>query len=377
MGTPLITVFVRHSEGCKYAEDEFSKRCQCRKHFRWTQDGKQYRRQAGTRSWTEAEEAKQRLADELAGRTPAAEKKGKMIGDAVAVFIQDKQVQGVSGDVIGKYTRELARMQRYCEAQGVLTVQRIDRELMTGFCSGWASVYPSTMTRSKVRERLRGFFRYCFEAQWIERVPALPKITVDSVPTLPLTPEQFAGLLAAIPEAVKRPYNQARARSLYLLMRWSGLAIQDALTLPKTSIKKDAEKGYYRVVTSRQKTGVHVSVPIAAPVAEEILATPNDSDAFIFWDGKVLIETHTRKFTRYYVRPVFEKAGLLGDGFMTSHRLRDTFAVDLLEKGVPLEEVSKLLGHESIKTTEKHYAKWVKGRQDRLEALVVGTWDAA
>jgi integrase/recombinase XerD len=31
---------------------------------------------------------------------------------------------------------------------------------------------------------------------------------------------------------------------------------------------------------------------------------------------------------------------------MKSHRLRDTLAVDLLEKTVPLEEVSKLLGHE-------------------------------
>jgi site-specific recombinase XerD len=48
--------------------------------------------------------------------------------------------------------------------------------------------------------------------------------------------------------------------------------------------------------------------------------------------------------------------------------------VDLLQKGVPLEEVSKLLGHESIKTTEKHYAKWVKGRQDRLDSLVKATW---
>ena len=59
---------------------------------------------------------------------------------------------------------------------------------------------------------------------------------------------------------------------------------------------------------------------------------------------------------------------------MVSHRLRDTFAVDLLQKGVPLEEVSKLLGHESIKTTEKSYAKWVKGRQDRLDKLVIGSW---
>jgi integrase/recombinase XerD len=54
--------------------------------------------------------------------------------------------------------------------------------------------------------------------------------------------------------------------------------------------------------------------------------------------------------------------------------LRDTFAVDLLSKAVPLEEVSKLLGHESIKTTEKHYAKWVKATQDRLDTLVMNTW---
>jgi integrase len=61
---------------------------------------------------------------------------------------------------------------------------------------------------------------------------------------------------------------------------------------------------------------------------------------------------------------------------MVSHRLRDTFAVDLLQKGVPMEEVSKLLGHTSIRTTEKHYAKWMKGRQDRLDSLVIGTWAA-
>jgi integrase/recombinase XerD len=36
--------------------------------------------------------------------------------------------------------------------------------------------------------------------------------------------------------------------------------------------------------------------------------------------------------------------------------------------------VSKLLGHSSIKTTEKSYAPWVKARQDRFDSLVVATW---
>ena len=39
---------------------------------------------------------------------------------------------------------------------------------------------------------------------------------------------------------------------------------------------------------------------------------------------------------------------------------------------IPLEEVSKLLGHESIKTTERHYSKWMKGRQDRLGQSLYG-----
>jgi len=48
--------------------------------------------------------------------------------------------------------------------------------------------------------------------------------------------------------------------------------------------------------------------------------------------------------------------------------------VEWLNAGIPLEEVSRLLGHSSIRTTEKHYAPWVKSRQDRLDSLVVATW---
>lgn len=44
--TPLITIFVRHSAGCKYEGNEFAKRCDCRKWLRWTQYGTRYRRKA-------------------------------------------------------------------------------------------------------------------------------------------------------------------------------------------------------------------------------------------------------------------------------------------------------------------------------------------
>src|SRR5580704_15773336 len=107
MGIPLITIFVRHAADCKYAGDEFSKRCNCRKHFRWTQDGKQFRQKAGTRSWTEADEQKRRLEDQLAGRVPSGPTEGRTIADAIKVFKADKQNQGISDGVLKKYTREL------------------------------------------------------------------------------------------------------------------------------------------------------------------------------------------------------------------------------------------------------------------------------
>ena len=47
--------------------------------------------------------------------------------------------------------------------------------------------------------------------------------------------------------------------------------------------------------------------------------------------------------------------------------LRDTFAVEMLLAGVPLEQVSILLGHSSVKITQKHYAPWDRSRQAALD----------
>jgi integrase/recombinase XerD len=55
---------------------------------------------------------------------------------------------------------------------------------------------------------------------------------------------------------------------------------------------------------------------------------------------------------------------------------RDTFAAELLLAGVPLDQVSLLLGHASIKVTERHYAPFVKARQEQLEASARRAWAA-
>ena len=49
-----------------------------------------------------------------------------------------------------------------------------------------------------------------------------------------------------------------------------------------------------------------------------------------------------------------------------THMLRDTYAVELLLAGVSLEDVSRLLTHSSIKTTEEYYGHWVPDRLAKL-----------
>lgn len=56
------------------------------------------------------------------------------------------------------------------------------------------------------------------------------------------------------------------------------------------------------------------------------------------------------------------------------HRFRDTASVRWLLAGVPIDQVSILLAHSDTKVTLKHYAPWIKSRQENLEKLVMSTW---
>jgi integrase len=76
-----------------------------------------------------------------------------------------------------------------------------------------------------------------------------------------------------------------------------------------------------------------------------------------------------------WLRLVFDKAGVKhGQQEMLSHRFRHTFAVELLLADVPIEQVSKLLGHKTVRTAERYYSAWVKERQRKLEADVKQAW---
>jgi len=85
--------------------------------------------------------------------------------------------------------------------------------------------------------------------------------------------------------------------------------------------------------------------------------------------GKRLIKLNTQakeildgldelwEYKRDFVSHKFKKeARRLGIGDIRFHDLRRTFGYNLIRQGRPIYEVSKLLGHSSVTTTERHYA---------------------
>jgi integrase/recombinase XerD len=369
----VVGVYVRHSRGCKYKHDESYKRCGCPKHVRWTYEGKQHKRAAKTRSWAQAEEVKRAIEDQFrAGATaaPVIVPDRRTISKAIELFLISKRNEDVSEPVLKKYERELERLNAFMEKHDKFFPGEITSEDLTKFQAGWAKLYPSSQTRSRVLTRYRAFLRFCVRQDWITKLPHFDKVRLSEVPTLPLSSEQYTEVLKVIPETFAAE-KAARVRALVQLMRHSGLSIRDAVVLERNELKHDKVRKLYRVTTSRQKTGTDVNVPLPPDVSKELIAVINSNPKYFFWNGTSKAQSAVTNW-QHDLRAVFRAAGM-ADGH--PHQLRDTFAVGLLEKGVPMEEVSKALAHESIKTTEKHYAAWIKGRQDRLDTLIQGSWD--
>jgi len=106
-------------------------------------------------------------------------------------------------------------------------------------------------------------------------------------------------------------------------------------------------------------------------VAEALRTVPRLSDRYFFWTGNSTLHTAIGTWQRS-LRRLFKLAGI-ENGY--AHRLRDSFSVGLLLAGVPIEQVSVLLGHSGSRITSMHYSPWVRSRQEQLAKDLQRAWN--
>jgi integrase/recombinase XerD len=309
------------------------------------------------RNW----EAAQRLIREWEGGNLKGVEHAS-IKDACAAFIGDCEARGLSHASIGKYKLLAEELKAEFPGRQVasLSVSEVRQYRET-----WRL---APISSRKKLERLRTFFKFCIENEWIKTNPAasLKPPQARLTPTLPFTDDEIEKILWATEVypimGVHGEANRLRMRAFVNLLRYSGLRIRDAVTLATDKVHGN------KLLLYTQKTGTPVFIPLPESVIEE-LRKVNPGGRYFFWSGNGLPKSAVGDWQRSLAK-LFKLAGIKGH----AHRFRDTFSVNLLQSGVPLESVSVLLGHGSIQTTEIHYAPWVKSRQVKLEESIERAW---
>ena len=275
------------------------------------------------------------------------------IAEAYSFFLdEDLRFRNCAQGTIQGYETVFRSLSRWADANGLSLLKDLDERAIRSWMKGW-KCRPST-TRQRLAQMKR-FFGFAVERGWAPQSPlaTLRPPRSDASPTMPLTVPEMRALLAASEQ-------QPKERGLILLMRYSGLAIGDAVTLSREAIVGT------ELTLRRAKTGELVMVDLPHSVIRAILPIRGPNPDFFWWSGRGKPVTRA-KYWRSRLGAVAERAGVAG---FHPHRLRDTFAVSLLTAGVSIEDVSSLLGHSSIQTTERHYAPWDRRRRDRLTRVV-------
>jgi site-specific recombinase XerD len=140
-------------------------------------------------------------------------------------------------------------------------------------------------------------------------------------------------------------------KDIFVFSCFTGLAYIDVKNLTKSHINIGIDGGKW-IFTNRQKTETASRIPLL-PIAEEIIQKYQNHPECINKD-KLLPVLSNQKMNAY-LKEIADICEIEKD--LTFHIARHTFATTItLTNGVPIESVSKMLGHKNLKTTQ-HYAK--------------------
>jgi len=361
----MLTIYRRHKRRCSHrAAGRAYRRCLCPIWVDGRVGGKEVRKSLAMRDWQRAQEHVREW--EARDAEPKSPSEPMTIQSSRDKYLADAVARCLNESTIYKYQLLFKQLQGFAAKRGLQFLHELDIETLDVFRAEWKDGPRSSL---KKLERLRAFFRFCERRKWIEANPAsdLSAPKVVNRPTMPFTRQEMQKILVAFDAYSKRAgvANAQRLKAFVLLLRYSGMRIGDAVTCGVDRIVGD------KLFLYTQKTGVPVHSVLPSFVVRELESAPRSSEEYFFWTGKSKTHSAIGKWQRR-LKNLFALAGVKGGH---AHRFRDTFAVELLLAGVPLERVSVLLSHQSIRITERHYAPWVRSRQEQLEQDLRRAWD--
>ena len=135
-------------------------------------------------------------------------------------------------------------------------------------------------------------------------------------------------------------------RDIFIFSCFTGLAYIDVSNLTPDHIVTLGDKQW--IMTQRQKTSVETNI-LLLDIPKAIIDKYCDNPAYPKRENKLFPILSNQKMNAY-LKEIADLCGIKKN--LTFHLARHTFATMSLSKGVPMESVSKMLGHTNIKTTQ-------------------------
>jgi site-specific recombinase XerD len=200
-------------------------------------------------------------------------------------------------------------------------------------------------------ERLCKMVNMAVTMDWLAKDPfAKYRQHFDKVERFYLTKEELLAI-------EKKKFTIERlqvVKDLFLFSCYTGLAYVDTMNLTAGNIIKGID-GNDWLITSRQKTDTDVRIPLL-PQAEELIKKYKDHPKAA--NHGTLFPVISNQKTNAYLKEIADLCNI--NKAITFHIARHTFATTItLSNGVPIESVSKMLGHTTIRSTQV-YAKVIE-----------------
>jgi site-specific recombinase XerD len=230
-----------------------------------------------------------------------------------------------------------------------MEIDKLDYEFISEYAFWLKSVrHCSHNTTMKYLSNFKKVVLHCVKNGWLNRDPFLGfKLNKKEVVRTALTEKELQTIAAK--KFTNERLNQIKY--IFLFSCYTGLAYADVKKLKRTEIAIGID-GEEWLLTSRQKTETVSRIPLL-PLALEIINRYQHHPQCCN-NGKVLPVLSNQKMNAY-LKEIADVCGINKN--LTFHIARHTFATTItLSNGVPLETVSKMLGHKSLKQTQ-HYAK--------------------
>ena len=203
-------------------------------------------------------------------------------------------------------------------------------------------------TNAKYIKNLKKIVRECVAKDWLTKDPFM----AYKIKTKNTEREFLSDLeLQAMQEKQFQHPRLEHIRDIFLFSCYTGLAYIDVYNLSSNNIAigMDGEKWIF---THRQKTETPSRIPLLPP-ALAILEKYAQDPAVI--NRAKLLPVPTNQKVNAYLKEIAACCSITKE--LTFHIARHTFATTVtLTNGVPIETVSKMLGHKKLQTTQ-HYAK--------------------